>query len=332
MQSAPPPCVPDPRPVVDVLVQGRSSVDLTFLGLPELPRMGEEHHATGFAMNPGACFITVNALRRLGLQVGFATELGSDFFSRYVLDRMRAINIDETFILHLDQDLAEVSAGLSFPHDRTFITWSAARATPAPVRGITVADLRDHRVRCLFAHEAIQPAAFAEARSHGIPICIDSFWDPRYLGSSRVWDAIAQADVFMPNLLEALTITGTGTAEAALAALGQRVPRVAIKLGPEGALGWDRGEICRVPVLPVAAVDTTGAGDNFDAGFIYGLLQGLPFEQCLRCAVVAGSLSTLCPGGVAGSADPNSLREGLCRLAAISEAVPARQSYIEERA
>ena len=57
----------------------------------------------------------------------------------------------------------------------------------------------------------------------------------------------------MPNLLEALTITGTGTAEAALAALGQRVPRVAIKLGPEGALGWDRGEICRVPVLPVAA-------------------------------------------------------------------------------
>ena len=77
-------------------------------------------------------------LRGLGLQVGFATELGSDFFSRYVLDQIRAIGIDEAFILHLDQDLAEVSAGLSFPHDRTFITWSAARA-------ISGTRPRDHR-------------------------------------------------------------------------------------------------------------------------------------------------------------------------------------------
>ena len=77
--------------VVDVLACGRPSVDLTFLGLPCLPQLGEEYHVGGFAMNPGAGFITVNAMRRLGLRTGYATDLGSDMFSRYILENLRTL-------------------------------------------------------------------------------------------------------------------------------------------------------------------------------------------------------------------------------------------------
>lgn len=301
------------RPVIDVLVQGGASVDLTFLGLPELPRLGEEYQAAGFAMTPGACFITVNALRRLGLRVGFSTDLGNDFFSRYILDHIRSAGIDQTFIRLQDRDLGEVSVGLSFPHDRAFITWDAARGWAH--RRVQLDDLRAYRVRCLFTHVALDDAVFAEARTQRIPICVDAFWDRPYLTSRAVWRAIEQADVFMPNLIEAYTITGTDTPGAALEQLARHVPAVAIKLGPDGAIGSAGGVIYRAPALAIASIDTTGAGDNFDAGFMYGLLRGLAFEECLRCAVVAGSLSTIAPGGVAGSPDEPALLQGLEEMA-----------------
>ena len=303
--------------VIDVLVQGRASVDLTFLGLSELPRLGEEYQVSGFAMNPGACFITVNALRRLGLRTGFSTDLGNDFFSCYIREQLRAADIDETFIRYVERDLAEVSAGLSFPHDRTYITWDAARGHQC--RRVLKEDLTRHQVRCLFSHVALDEDVAIEARRQGIPICIDSFWDPHFLASPAVWKAIGQADVFLPNLIEARAITRTERPEDALAALAGSVERVAIKLGPHGAIGTDGERIYRVPALPVDSVDTTGAGDNFDAGFMYGLVHGLTFEGCLRCAVVAGSLSTMQPGGVTSSPDETALEYGLVQLTGLVE-------------
>ena len=287
------------RPVFDVLVKGRPSIDLTFLGLPHLPRLGEEYHATGFAMNPGAGYINAAALARLGLRTGFATDLGNDFFSQYIHDRLRAAGIDEAFVRFHDLDLTELSVGLSFPHERTFITWDAVPTWQG--RGVLLDDLSRYRVRCLFTHRPFSAEVAAEARRLGIPIAVDTFWDTEYLRSPAVRMAMAQADVFMPNLLEACAITGAGDAESALAALAHSAPMVAIKLGAQGTIGSCRGRVYRVPALPIEAVDTTGAGDNFDAGLIYGLVQGFPFEECLRCAVVAGSLSTRWPGGVQGS-------------------------------
>ncbi len=304
--------VGDARPTFDVLAQGRTSIDLTFLGLPHLPRLGEEYFATGFAMNPGACFINVAALSRLGLHTGFASDLGNDLFSRFVMDEMRAQGIDETFIRRQERDMTVLSVGLSFPQDRSFITWEVE--TKFEGRGVLLEDLQRYRVRCLFTHARFRPEVFAEARRRRIPICVDSFWDREYLCSQAVHQAIDQADVFMPNLLEACTITGMSNAEDALAALAGRAPMVAIKLGAEGAIGSFEGCVYRAPSLPVTVVDTTGAGDNFDAGFIYGLLHRLPFGECLRCAVVAGSLSTRGAGGVQASPSEDELRAGLAAL------------------
>jgi sugar/nucleoside kinase (ribokinase family) len=302
--------------VYDVLVAGRPSVDLTFLGLPHLPRLGEEYNVSGFAMNPGATFINANALCRLGLRTGYATDLGSDFFSRYILEHLRAAGIGETFIRHHDMDLASISAGLSFPEDRTFITWTASGALQD--RGVLLEDLQQNRIRCLFSHRPYQAEIYHEARRQGIIICIDTSWDREYLESARVRAAMAQADAFMPNLAEARVITGACDAEAALLALMDSVPMVLIKVGSAGAIGSTHGRTYHVPGLPVDVVDTTGAGDNFDAGFIYGLLHDLPFEKCLQCAVAAGSLSTRHAGGVLGSPTEAELLEAVERLDYIS--------------
>jgi sugar/nucleoside kinase (ribokinase family) len=311
------------RPVIDVLAQGRCSVDLTFLGLPHLPRLGEDYYVSGFGINPGAGFINVASLRRLGLRVGLATDLGTDLFSRYILERFRAEDIDETFVRIQDRDLTVLTVGLSFPPDRTFITWEEQDVFGS--RGVLIEDLRRYRVGCLFSHVAFTADVYAEAREQGIPICIDSFWDREFLTSAAAQAAIAQADAFLPNQVEACTITGTTTAEAALAALAPRCPMVAIKLGAAGVIGSFQGRCYRVPALPVEVIDTTGAGDNFDGGFIYGLVRGLPFEECLRCAVVAGSLSTRRAGGVAASPTVDELRAGLAALGPSEKSVHLSQ-------
>jgi len=307
----------DTRPRFDVLVEGRPSVDLTFLGLKEMPHPGEEVRVSGFAMNPGASFINVHALTKLGLRTGFITDLGNDFFSRYVAEQMRVHGMDDTFVSYQDRDLMEVSVGISFPTERTFITWDADRYWRG--QRITPNILQSFQVRALFSKVAFSSDTVAEAKRKGIPILMDSFWDEAFLSSELLQKGIDQADVFLPNLLEALTITHTVSPEAALAALQHRVKMVAIKLGPHGALGSYEGRVYEVPVLPTAAVDTTGAGDNFDAGFTYGLLHDLPFVDCLRCGVVAGSLSTTCAGGVAGSPTEAQLLEGLDKLRTLEE-------------
>jgi sugar/nucleoside kinase (ribokinase family) len=296
----------------DVLVRGRPSVDLTFLGMPHLPRLGEEYDVTGFAMNPGATFTNATSFKRLGLRVAYATGIGADFFSRFILEKIRAEKIDETFLKFYDLDLTNVSVGISFPEDRTFITWNANPGLEG--RAVTVDDLRRYRMRSLFTHAPYGPEIVEEARRQGIPIFVDTFWNPGYLRSDVVRRAIAQADAFMPNLAEALTITGASDARGALAALIELTPVVAIKLGAEGALGSERGRTYHVSSLPVDVVDTTGAGDNFDAGLIYGLLHEYPFERCLHCAVVAGSLSTRFAGGVEGSPGETDLLEAVARL------------------
>ncbi|MGH2389653.1 MAG: carbohydrate kinase family protein [Chloroflexota bacterium] len=302
----------DGKPLFDVLVRGRSSIDLTFMGLPHLPRLGEEYHVKGFAMNPGAAFINAAASARLGLRTGYATDLGNDFFSHYIQDRLRTTGVDERFIRFHDRDLTEISVGLSFPTDRTFITWDPVDDWDG--RGVLLEDLERNTVRCIFTHRPLAAAVYAEARRRKVLICVDAFWDQPYLRSNRVWESIEQADVFMPNLIEACTITGKETAEEALAVLGGRVAMVSIKLGAAGTIGSYHGQPYRAPALPVKVVDTTGAGDNFDAGLMYGLLHDLPFPECLRCGVVAGSLSTRCAGGVEGSATAEEMEAGLAKL------------------
>ena len=73
-------------------------------------------------------------------------------------------------------------------------------------------------------------------------------------------------------------------------------------LGAQGAIGRAGGEIARAPSLPIDVVDTTGAGDSFDAGFVYGYLAGWDLARVLRLACVCGSLSTRAAGGTAAQA------------------------------
>jgi len=111
---------------------------------------------------------------------------------------------------------------------------------------------------------------------------------------------LAELDWFLPNESEASLLTGeTDEAEMLRVFSSRGVRGVVVKLGAKGAVLWKGKNTLRTPAMEVAAVDTTGAGDAFNAGFLHALLAGLPLETCLKRGAICGSLSTRQAGSVA---------------------------------
>ena len=110
-------------------------------------------------------------------------------------------------------------------------------------------------------------------------------------------------DVFLPNENEAIALSAEATVNQALNTLGRHVGTIAIKRGSLGAMAYRGGQTAAAEALQVQVVDTIGAGDSFDAGFLYGWLKGWNLEKSLQMGVVCGSLSTRAAGGTAAQPD-----------------------------
>ncbi len=115
--------------------------------------------------------------------------------------------------------------------------------------------------------------------------------------SSVILKAIKNLDVFLPNAMEARRLTGIEDLDAAIQRLGELCPLVIIKDGSRGSLAFSEGKISKVPGIPVTPIDTTGAGDNFNAGFLCAWLNEQPIDMCLKWGNIVGGLSTTESGG-----------------------------------
>jgi sugar/nucleoside kinase (ribokinase family) len=143
------------------------------------------------------------------------------------------------------------------------------------------------------------PELFKTAHSLDLTTSLDTNYDPAEWWDGGLQATLAQTDIFLPNEIELRAITGQSEPEAGLAWLAERIPLVAAKLGPHGAIARRGPDMFQADSLSVSVVDTTGAGDSFDAGFIYGYLAGWDIGRALRLGCVCGALSTQAAGGTA---------------------------------
>jgi sugar/nucleoside kinase (ribokinase family) len=284
----------------DVLLWGMYFCDLIFTELPEVPGLGAEIFSRGFDMAPGGPFTTSVAMHRLGLRVGWMCDFGDDFFSQFILDMAKREGIDGGLFQIHPYPVRRISAVFSFAHDRGFVSFmDDVEQTSA------VATIEKHEPRCLFLphlhYGEAYAGLFAVARRKAALIFMDCQSTEATLDTPGVVEALRAADIFAPNEGEARQLTGATTVEEALARLAELTPLVVIKLGGEGAIAGSGGQMLRVPAIPVRAVDTTGAGDCFNAGFLYGYLRGGSLETCLRSGNICGGLSTTAVGGQAAA-------------------------------
>ena len=282
----------------DALVIGPYFCDMVFTGLSEVPQVGRDVFSRGFEIVPGGTFYTVLALHRLGVKVGWVVRLGNDLFSQFMRDQMAAEGIDMGLLQTHDFPVRRVAASFSFEHDRGFVSYVDPFDEPVPVEVIA-----RHAPRCvvvpgLFFWPQIEAISQIK-RQTNFDILLDCQHTALTLDTPGLADALRRADVFMPNEVEALHLTGEPTVERALARLAGIVPLAVIKRGANGAIARRGDEIAAAPALNTQVVDTTGAGDCFNAGFIFGLLRGDPLELCLRYGNITGGLSTTAPGAKA---------------------------------
>ncbi len=288
----------------DLLIPGEINPDLILSGDVE-PQFGQvEKLVESATLTIGSSsVITACGAARLGLKVAFIGVCGDDLFGHFMLEEMRKRGIDTSAVIVDPHRSTGLTVILNKGHDRAMLTYPGAIAA---LRAEDISDdlLRQARhlhVASYFLQEALRPGLprlFERARSLGLTISLDTNWDPT--GDwSGVLDLLPLVNVFLPNEAEAKALTATENVEEAAERLQLKVETVAIKLGENGALGISQGKKIRVASIPVNVVDTVGAGDTFNAGFLYGYLHGWQLEKSLRLAVVCGALSTRAAGGTA---------------------------------
>jgi len=271
-----------------VLVTGPWFADMIFRGLsrPTLP--GTEVFAEEFRLLPGGAFTLAMALHRLEHDVVWSTDFGNDLFSQHVLSVARAEGLSEIGFRHHHIPLRSITVVLSYPSDRAMTTYQDKVSPPS-----LATLLHQHRPRMLVL-PALQygqdiQAALCLAHELGTQVFMDCQDIPGTLDTPLLRDTLRQVDFFAPNTDEALRLTGTTTVDDALDALADLVDTVIIKRGSTGATALQRGQRYDIASIPVMALDTTGAGDCFNAGFIHAQLIGHDLPGCLAAAVACGA-------------------------------------------
>jgi len=304
------------------LVIGELNVDVMVLGLPRLPEMGAEILCERVETVMGSSSaIFACRMATLGEDVSFLGVVGDDSYGRIVLSGLRDAGVDTSHVIVDPAIQTGMTCVLRFPEDRAMFTLlgSIAALTADHVELPLLAEYDHLHLTCLYLQHGLLPGLpglLDSARAAGLTVSLDPQWDPaeKWVGFREL---AARADVLLPNADEALGITGAagvGPAARHLAGWGRGL--AVVKRGAEGALAVHSRGTTEQPAFAVEVVDTTGAGDTFDAAFVKRLIgDGASLPESLRYACAAGALACTQIGGARvplRDDDVRAMMEGSC--------------------
>ena len=294
----------------DLLVIGEINPDLIVSGHDVIPEFGQAEKLVEDARLTigSSSVITACGAARLGLTVAFIGLVGDDELGRFMLEAMKGHGIDISACVVDPATTTGISVILSGPDDRAILTYPGT----IPLLRIDQIDesllqrTRHLHLGSYFLLDTLRPRLpdlFSHARDHGLTTSLDTNWDP-----SNKWDVtpiLPHIDLLLPNKNEVLLVSGKENFLDAMDTLAAQVPTLAVKLGALGGLARRGDKVVTTPALAVEVVDTTGAGDSFNAGFLYGHLNDYTLQDSLALAGACGSLSTRSAGGTAAQSTLN---------------------------
>ena len=301
------------------MVAGDLFEDIIMSGFAFWPKPGQEAVAHEFCREMGGgAAITACGLAKLGAKAGVLGVVGSDV-GPWVIDRFRRYGV-ETSGIHYDLDEPTAfTVAISSPSDRTFFTYRGANIVfPRILMDAATERMLSHarhvHLGCAPELDSIQELIQA-LRANDCGISLDVGWHEPWLSDPRAMAAVRRLDIFFPNETEASRMTGEADPERMLERFREEeVKAVVLKLGERGAGMLWQDRIWFTQPHHVEPLDTTGAGDCFDAGFLYAWLNGEDPNTCLRAAAICGALSTEALGGLAGFPSRQRLEEELKKL------------------
>ena len=291
-------------PRFDVTIAGELNLDLILYGLPEQLSPERELLADRMMLTLGSSSaIVAHNLAALGSRVGFQSRIGDDPLGQIALDRMRQSGVDVSGVRCVP---GATTTGLTvvLHHEawRNILTYAGTIAETRwqDLDLDALADSRHFHLSSYYLQRGLRPRVgelFQFLKSKGLTISLDTNDDPDDRWEGGLSDVLRYVDVFLPNEREACKAAGIEDLEAAVHKLSQLVPLVVVKLGRKGSLAQRGAERLTSPTREIEPLDTVGAGDSFDAGFLHSYVRGADLPTCLASGNMAGALSTTRPGG-----------------------------------
>lgn len=286
-------------PPWDVYLTGPVFLDIIFTGLYSAPVRGTESWARGMGSSPGGVANMATALARLGLRTSLASAFGDDHYGDYCWDALeQGEGIDLSPSRRVPDWHSPVTVSMAYEGERTMV--SHGHEAPPPAEPGPFPNCPPRARAAIAALTPGRPEQWiASAARRGAKVFADVGWD-----DTGRWDLAGLTDLehceaFLPNAEEAMRYTRTDCPRAAARALAEKVPVAVVTLGAQGAYAVDgsTGETAEVPAIAVEALDPTGAGDVFVAGFVTGTLAGWPLADRLAFAGLTAALSVQEFGG-----------------------------------
>ena len=297
------------KPDFDILIMCDMCVDLIVTGDDVVPEFGQvEKLVGGYTVEMGgSCAIFACQAAKLGLKVAAVGRVGQDGFGELVMRRLREAGVDTRHV-EIDPGLQTgMGIALCQKGDRAILTYpgSICAVRPETITDellLSAAHLHHGSYYLQQQLRAFLPDIFERAHRLGLTTSLDTNWDPEERWrDSLLENLLVHTDVFLPNEQEAMHITGLREIDPMVEALHRMGPAtITMKRGELGALVDTGGRRDIQAVEPVTGGDSIGAGDSFDAGFLYGWLKGHAPAECLRIANLCGRSVAAAIGGLAG--------------------------------
>jgi len=292
------------RGKIDVVVVGELNVDIILNGIDGLPVIGKELMAKAMSVTLGSSSaIFAGNLSTLGSRVAFIGKIGNDIFANLVLESLQSRMVDTSRIIKSDDLSTGATIVMAYDQDRANLTFPGAM-DELRLEDIDFEFLAGAR-HMHFANCFMQPGIrndlvtlFRKAKELGLTTSLDTQWDPEEKWDLPLKNLLPYVDIFMPNRAEFANFTGEDDVLAGIRKIKDHSNIIVIKNGSEGAMAWDGQKIISQPAFRNDnVIDTVGAGDSFDAGFVRDFIKGQSIEECLVTGALAGAINTTCAGG-----------------------------------
>lgn len=288
---------------------GATNVDLLYQGMERIPDVGEELYCKDFSLQLGGGLpATLINLGRLGIETRIATELGNDIFSSFAKEKFIENGVSPSNLYEGDKIPLNITSAIILPTDRTFVSYGKGSINPDDKACEEFYNIAKGAKICMMQLGGFIDV-YKKLKEEGTILVLDTGWDDD-MSFEKYDEYLSLADYYTPNRKEALRITGAKSEKDAAYALKKYFDKVVVKVDADGCIGLDGDDYFFCPsVQQFKHVDSTGAGDAFLAGFMYGLFYDYPLKDCIEFGNITGGKSVTSVGALSAYVTEKELLE-----------------------
>ncbi|MCX7796365.1 MAG: carbohydrate kinase family protein [bacterium] len=294
---------------MNVSVVGELNVDIIMRGINGFPELDKEKLAEEGKITLGSSSaICAVGLSRLGVKVNFIGAVGDDILGEYIIRFLNNERINTLLVKRKAGSNTGFTVSLTYPENRALITYTGVMKDFTVNKEdieFVISNSTHLHISSFFLQKKLQQdikELFSKAKERGLTVSLDPGWDPEDKNWSKLKELFPLVDILFLNEIETQRVYSTlyredTNIDKAIEKLSKEVKIVVVKLGEKGALAMADNNKYYMKGFKIDVIDTTGAGDAFNAGFLYGRLSNYSVDKCLLIGNACGALSCTGIGG-----------------------------------